>query len=251
MDQTLLNQLASLGEPMSLLQEPRLLRAYIYGDPKVGKTDLTAKIVQALGEKAIWLSTDSGWTTVLKYPEIAADVWKMPFDSFKQIRLIIQAHDEGVEPYCDYNVLVVDTIGKAIDMMLRILVKKKPLEKEQYDEMLEARGHYRMVEQLLKDTVEMVNKSGMHVIYTSHIRNPNDEDRKQKRFAIRPDAPEASFRVLAREVNLIGWLYKENVRKIQFNPTLTEIAGTQISTIQEKTYRVEEVPELISKFINK
>src|SRR5688500_11937579 len=100
---------------MDLADVENLVRAYIYGDFGVGKTDLTTKIVLAIGQKAIWLTTDSGWTTVKKYPDVAKDVWKMPFDSFKQIRLICQAHDEGIEPYSNYGILVVDTIGKAID----------------------------------------------------------------------------------------------------------------------------------------
>ncbi len=254
MDDKTLAELRAMGAPMDLSEVENLVRLYLYGDFGVGKTDLAVKIVQVImevtGKKTIWLTTDSGWTTVKKYPEVSKNVWKQDFDSFKQIRLLCQAHDEGIEPFVDYGILVVDTVGKAIDMMLRYLVKAKPLDKEQYDEMLEARGHYRMVEQLLKDTVEVVNKSKMHVIYTSHIRFPNEDDRKNRKFSIRPDAPEASFKVIARESNAIGWLYKDaGKRLIQFEPTLKETAKIQIPGFEEKTYPVEEIPDLIRKFL--
>jgi hypothetical protein len=245
--------LRGMGEPMSAAKIPRFLRAFIYGDPGHGKTHLVAELVQELNLKPIWVSTDSGWTTVTKFPYVAERTWKIPFDSFAHIRLMVQAHNEGIEPFCGYDTLIWDTVSTSINTMLRYLVETKKLPKEQADPSVEGRGHYRMVEAGLKDTVKLLTESNLHVIYTAHIRDPTDQDREKKRFAIRPAGPEASYRVIAQEVNLLGWLYKENrgsERLIQFEPTLQETAKTQIPTIREKTYKVTEIPELISKFIN-
>lgn len=253
MDAEQLKILQDMGEPMSISEVPKYLRAMIYGDPGVGKTDFLVKIVEAIGLKAIWLTTDSGWTTVLKYPTIAENVWKVPFDSFAQIRLMVQAREEGIEPFCNYDILCWDTASTSINSMLRDVVKKKPLPKEQSDPSIEAWGHYRMVESALKDTVDVLKKSTMHVLYTAHIRDPTQQDKEKKRFAIRPAGPEACYRIIAQEVNLLGWLYKENrgsKRLIQFEPTLQETAKTQVPTINETTYEATQVPELISKFIN-
>lgn len=253
MDEKQLEQLMSMGGSRTVADVQKLIRAYFYSDPKVGKTDLTAQICQELGLSPIWVTTDSGWSTVLKYPEVADRTRFETFDSFKQIRLLLQAHQEGYEPYASYDTIVIDTASRAIDNMLRIVVAEKPLPKEQQDPSIEAWGHYRMVESSVKDTVKLLMNSDMHVFYLAHIRDPNDKDKEKKRFAIRPAGPEACYRVIAQEANLIGWLFpegRENQRKIQFKPTLQETAGTQIPTIEEKIYQVQEVPKLLAKYVN-
>jgi hypothetical protein len=251
MDPKQLEMLEKLGGGRTLSDVPKLIRPFIYGDPGTGKTDFAVKIIEAIGGNPIWVTTDSGWSTVLKYPAIAERTRFENFDSFAQIRLIVQAREEGYEPWCNYNSLVWDTASTSINNMLRILVKEKPLPSEQKDPSLEAWGHYRMVESAMKDTVDVLKRSGMHVIYLAHIRDPTEKDKEKRRFAIRPAGPEATYRVIAQEANLIGWLYKEgNERLIQFNPTLKETAKTQVPTINETTYKVDLVPELISKYLN-
>lgn len=251
MDEKQLEQLMSIGGSRTMADVKKLIRAYFYSDPKIGKTDLTAQICQELGLSPIWVTTDSGWTTILKYPDVADRVRFETFDSFKQIRLIVEAHNEGYEPYASHDSIVIDTASRAVDDMLREVVALHPLPKEQQHPSIEAWGHYRLVESSVKDTVKMLKDSDMHVFYLAHIRDPNDKDKEKKRFAIRPAGPEACYRVIAQEANLIGWLYKEkDERKVQFNPTLQETAGTQIPTIQEKTYPVNQIPQLLNKYIN-
>jgi hypothetical protein len=105
----------------------------------------------------------------------------------------------------------------------------------------------------LREIVYALNKTNLDVVYTAHVREPTDLDRKKKKFAIRPSGPEKCFEVLAQEVNLIGWLYKEdrgNERLISFEGTNLQTGKSQISTIEERTYKVAEIPELIRKWKN-
>jgi hypothetical protein len=253
MDEKTLEQLKSMGGPQSIADIPKLARAYIYGDPGVGKTDLIARICTEANLKPIWVYSDSGISTVHKFPELAERTYFTRFDSFGHIRLIVQAHNEGLEPFCNYDTLVWDTASNATNEMLRDVVARHPLPSEQKHPTIEAWGHYRMVESAMKDTVSVLSESNMHVFYLAHIRDPTQQDKEKKRFAIRPAGPEATYRVIAQEVNLIGWLYKGNQEKgrlIQFSPTLQETAKTQVPTILEQTYPVDQVPELISKYIH-
>ena len=251
MDEAALAILKGMGGPMNADDIPKLARLFIYGDPGVGKTDLTARIIQAYGGKPIWLYTDSGISTVTKFPELAKETWFAPFDGFNQVRLIAQARDEGIEPFCNYDTLVLDTVSTAGINVLRELVETNPMPGEQKHRNIEAWGHYRLLENSLKDTIKVLNRSGMHTIYLAHIRDPTEKDKEKKRFAIRPAGSEGAYRVVAQEVNAIGWLYKDrDGRKIQFSATLQETAKTQIPTVDEKTYPVNQVPELISKYIN-
>jgi hypothetical protein len=252
MDEEQLEQLKQMGGGPRTIEELKpVIRAYFYGDPKVGKTDLVARICQELNLRPMWIYSDSGVSTVRKFPELADRALFQEFDSFKQIRLLAQARDEGYEPFCNYDTLVWDTVSTSTNNMLRVLVDGKKFPKEQIDPTLESWGHYRMAETGMKDTVKVLKQSGLHIFYLAHIRDPTQQDKEKKRFAIRPAGPEATYRIIAQEANLIGWLYKEkDGRKIQFEGTLQETAGTQIPTIKEQTYKVLEVPELLNKYTN-
>lgn len=251
MDAKTLELLNSFGSDLNALEEPRYLRLLIYGDPKIGKTDLVTKILGAIGGKSALISTDSGWVTALKYPEIAENIKRYQFDSFGQIRLMAQAHEEGVEPFSEMSTFVWDTASTGIDLSLRDLVNQKKFN-DQIDPEAEGWTHYRLVSRKLRETVKAIRKSNLHFIMTAHVREPTEQDRAKSKFNIRPNMPEKSYNILAEEANLIGWLHKEGngkQRLIQFEGTNRVSAGSQISTIENKIYPVEEVPELIAKWI--
>lgn len=229
----------------------KLLRPFIYGDPKVGKTDLTARTCQEANLTPMWLYSDSGYSTVYKFPELADRARFIPYDGLTQVRLLVKAREEGIEPFCNYDTLVWDTASTAINSTLRSLVNEKPMPKEQQDRELEAWGHYRLAEAAMKDTVAVLTKSNMHIFYLAHIRDPNQQDKEKKRFAIRPAGPEATYRVIAQEANLIGWLYKDKGKRLlDLVGSLQVTAGTQIPTLDEKLYPIEDIPKLLTKYVN-
>lgn len=248
MDAKQLHELNLMNESAHEGTDGRLFRGLLYGDPGAGKTDLAAKIVQAIGGRAAWFTTDSNWVVVQKYPDVASQVRRFKFDSFAQLRLFAQAHNEKVEGYEDFKTIVWDTASTGIDNMLRQMVDLKKYPKEQVDPLVEGRPHYRIVERALSDTVKVLNETDLNVIYLMHIKDPSDADKEKRRFAIRPKAPEASYNVIAQEVQMIGWLHKESKgsgRLLQLEGTLRETGKCQVPGILEKTYPVEEIPNLI------
>lgn len=253
MDANMLAELNKLGDVPSMVDEPMHLRALLYGDTGAGKTDLAGKILQVLGGKTCLVYADSAWTVLLKYPEIAATIHKYPFGGFSMIKSILQAREEGIAPYCDFKNLLWDTWSTSIDKVLRSLVDQRKYPKEQHDSETEARPHYRLVERLFIDLVDRLNRSDLNIIYTAHLRFPNENDQKAAKLNVRPVAPEATYRVLARESNLIGYLYKDQSggeRKIQLSGTKTETAKCQIPGIEEQTYSVNDIPKLIAEWRN-
>jgi hypothetical protein len=234
---------------MSVADAPRKLRALFYGDPGTGKTSLAGELVESKG--AIF-TTDSAWVVLLNKPEVAAKIDRWAFEGFSQLRAFVEAHNEGIEPYASYDTLIWDTYAKGVDNMLRNLVDGKKYPKEQSDPEVEAWPHYRRAERALIDTIKVLNASDLNVIYTAHVRDPKDKDRQNKRFAIRPNGPEACYNAVAQEVQLIGWLYHDDKNnpepKIQIQGTLQETAKSQISTVLPGTYRVSEIPPLIQKW---
>lgn len=241
-------------ESMSSLQEPRYLRALLYGDPGMGKTDLAVKMAHVMTppeQRIIMISSDSAWVTALKYPDIAARIKKYDFDGFSQLKSLALAKIEELPEYTSLGCVIWDTVSRSVDRMLRRLVDAKKYPKQQLDVMLEAYPHYRLAERSLSETVELLNKAQMNVIYTAHVREPTEKDKEKGKSYIRPSMPEASFKVVAEEVAMIGHLYKEakgNKRQIQVEGTKTVTAKSQISTIPETTYDTDQITTLLEKW---
>src|SRR5216110_896678 len=230
-DTKLLKELDKLGSPPSMADQSLLFRGVLYGDIGAGKTDLACKIAYELGGSTCLVYADSAWTTILNYPEIAKTVTKYPFGGFSMMRAILQARTEGIEPYCSYRNLIWDTWSTSIDLVLRNLTDQRKYPQEQHDPEVEGWPHYRLVERFFIDLVNKLNNSDLNIIYTAHLRFPNEADQKKSKLQVRPKAPEATFNVLARESNLVGYMYKNNSggdRYIQLSGTKTEVAKCQL-----------------------
>lgn len=254
MDEKTKQVLDSMGEPTRLSNERKLLRACLYGDPGTGKTSTAAHMAHAIGGDICLVTSDSAWTVLEKYPEIWAKVHRYPFGGYNMIRAIAEAHTEGIEPYASFNHLIWDTVSTSTNTVLRNLVSKFPNTdaKDALGREIEGWPHYRKVESLLKDTIEILNRSNLNIIYTAHVRDPSDADKKKNKHAIRPNMPDASYKVVAQEVQLIGWLHRETARQklmMQTIPTVSETAKSQIPTIDQKIHEATDIPALVKKWV--
>jgi hypothetical protein len=235
------------------MDEDRKIRALAYGDPGSGKTTMMAKIAAMIGGRAAIVTTDSAWSVITQHPEANEIFDRYVYTGFAQLRAIAEAHDEGIPPFNEYETLLWDTTSQGVNLTLRGLVDDMPYDpKQQPHPLVEGWPQYRIVERGFTDTIARLNKSGMHILYTAHLREPSEKDRERQRFAIRPDMPGASFKVLAQEVNFLGWLYrehKEDVRKLQCKGSIQQTGKSQIPTVPEGTYLAEEIPRLLEKWI--
>jgi hypothetical protein len=251
-----LEKLKEMGSQPSVADDTRLVRACFYGDLGVGKTTLAGRIAKVIGGPVCLINTDSAWTILQRDEELASRITRYKYDSQPQVRMIIQAHIEGIEPFASFRTIIWDTFTTSVDRSLRDLVRLKPETGGNHpDPSLEAYKHYRMSANSTKDTVDLLAESDLNVIYTGHVRQPTDKDKNDGKFAIRPNSPEANYNVVGQEVNLIGWLFKEKLpggkfsRKIQTSGTTTETAKSQIPTIPEAILDQDRIPELIEKWI--
>jgi AAA domain len=251
------NKLAALAgemKPAQLSDADFRCGVLLYADPGGGKTDLGIKIANLVGSNICLLYTDRNWTTILKYPEITRKVTRFPFGGLSQIKTILDARDAGIEPYVNFDTLMWDTTSTGISLGLRNLVTKRKFPKDQYAPDLEGRPHYRLIELQLQELCERINRTDLHMIYTAHLRYPTEQDVKQGKISLRPAMPEASFRVVAQHANMIGYLHKRESggqRYIQLSGTEQVVAKCQIPNIEEKTYPVERIPQLLEEWLRK
>lgn len=252
----LLAELDKMGQPVSTAEQLPYFRGLIYGDYGHGKTTAAGKIAEAIvkqiGGKIGIISTDSNWVVLKDNPEIADITYRWAFDGFKQIKVIAKAKREGVEPYKDLSVLIIDTFSTACNKVLNKIVEDIKFPKDQMHKDLPGRTHWRYLSQLVEQLMEELNESDLNIIFLTHVREPSEDDLEKKKKNIRSNMPEASYSWLAQHVQVIGWLYRDkagNEVKIQFCPTNTEAAKSQVKTIRQTTYLVEEVPKLIAEWL--
>lgn len=237
------DELLSTINPIPTGERRKLLRACLYGDAGAGKTTLGLRCVE---KKGLIISNDSAWVVVDMYPELVPLWDRMPFESFSQVSALADAHRRGVDKVAQYDTVLWDPVSVSVKRVIRNIAKANKVQVQGWPE-------YNMAENLLSDTVDDLNNTDLNIIYTAHIKFPNENDLKKKQTWIRPNFPEACWNVISREVQLVGYMYKEkkgSQRLIQFEGTLSETAKTQIAGIEEKTYRADDIPELIRKWKN-
>lgn len=251
MDKRYADVLEQFSTPGPISDETKLIRALFYGDFGMGKSTLCLKMAELFGGEIIWITSDSAWRVIDKMPEIKPMVRRIPYQSFSQVAAVALAADEKMPGYEKVRTIIWDSVSRGVDRTLRLLVDGKKYPKVQDDPDVEAWPHYRRAERALGETVQILNNSTLNVLYTAHTRFPSDKDKEQQKFAIRPNLPEASYKVVAEEVSLIGWLHRDAVgskRMCQTQGTKTVTAKSQIATVDETILETSKIPALIQQW---
>lgn len=252
-DAPILKELAKITTPVQMTDQDFRFRGLLYGDFGAGKTTLGIQIAALLGQKICLVYADSAWTVILNYHDIYPRVHKLPFGGLSTIDTILKARDYGLTPWCEFDVLMWDTASTSANTVLRNLVGARKFPKDQYAPDLEGRPHYRLLELGFRELIPKLRESDLHIIYTAHLRTPSEDDVKKGKLQWRPAFPEATYKEIAREANLIGYMHKKeesgNQRWIQLNGTDQTAAKCQIPGIPERTYKSEEIPQLISRWL--
>lgn len=245
--------LADGTQQASNVSERKLLRAMFYGDFDSGKTTLAGQIVKACGGRAMLFYTDSNYSVLQKDPEAAKLIDIKPFENFTQLKVFAHGHKAGIEEFAEYDWLIIDTVSTAVYRILRTLVKNIPFEDQRHRE-LESWSHYNLLRAKSLELIEELNQSNLNIMYLCHDQDPSKGETEKsvlKKFAARPNMPEATFKLFAGEVSLVGWQSKADdnqKRTVSFEGTLRRMAKSQLPGIEEKQYPVDEIPALIQKW---
>ncbi len=175
------------------------IRVLIYGEPGIGKTTfgLTAP-------GPLLVDCDSGVRRVA--PQFRSDY--VPVTSWKDIL------DVSREKLPDYETLVIDTVGKAMEF-LADQIKKENYKLTNKTGGLTLQGWGALLAQFT-DFLGQVQRRGKHIVFVAHHREGQEDE---KRY-FRPDISGRSLGNIIRDMDLVGYMQsRNNERTISFNPT--------------------------------
>lgn len=238
--------------PVKSSEGVRFLRALLYGDFSVGKTDLAVKMLYEIGcRKILAVTSDSAWVTWLKYPEISDCIERVEFVGYSQVQAMMAARAAGMAPYSEYDGMLFDTFSTAHTNVLSSIVDQKTFADQQHPES-PGWTTYNVGTTGAKKTISALRRSNLHIVYTAHLREPSETETKANKLQSRANIPEQAYKALAQEVNLIGLLSKERAggeRSIQVDMTNRVAAKNLISTLTQPKYNVNDVPKLIREWV--
>lgn len=246
--------------PQPLFDPPTYLKAILYGDFGKHKT-VTAS---SLG-KTLVLAGDPGWVSIKNHPDIWKNVTVLPFVGFRQIDALSLALYHQFGEYADYDTFVVDPLALVqenyVDDLLRagkfnkdtrptFTVTNPKAGEDLVVKELPGRDDYHAAKNVLRDPCRTLMAAPLNVIFIAHERDPSEDEIKKGNRRLRPDVTEALYKVVSRDVHLIGRTFVNNSKQrvVDFNGTERQAGKSRIAILNDKQILAEQFPKAIKKW---
>lgn len=248
--------LAELGVQTTAELEP-YYKGFIYGEYGVGKTVLMSKLAR---RKLLLIHVDRNYQSVYNHPEVLDKVVFQPYTGLSQLAAVADAITEkaviGGFDYGEIDLVGIDTISQVQEEYLDWLnenyqwkgaLRESATPSPGSEKGLKAletlgRPDYKVARDNMRGPIKKLIKAPVDVIFTAHLREPNATDSTITR---RPTVTEAVFKLMAREVNFIGFMSaKKGERTIQFEADPKTVAKTGIKELNS-TLGVDETVKIL------
>jgi AAA domain len=245
--------------PKPMFDPPAYLKAIIYGDFGTAKTVTCS----TLGRTLV-IAGDPGWVSIKNHPDIWKNVTVLPFAGFRQLETLAIALYWQYEEWAEYDTVVIDPIALVqedyVDDLLRAGKYNKDTrpqfqvtdEKAAADlviKELPGLDDYHAAKNVLRSPCRDLMKAPLNVIFIAHEREPTREEEKRGTKNVRPDVTEALYKVISRDVHLIGRTSTESRQRIiDFQGTSRQAAKSRIALLNDRQIIVEDFPKAIKKW---
>lgn len=217
----------------------------IYGDGGVGKTVLVARIAQALGTKALIISTDNGAMAIENHPELLPYTKVVKFIGPQFLEDLAIALRYDAEEFEEYGVVSLDTTSGICDQYIDRLVKVYNLSgKRGSRDALRPKDpgsgltplytasdeDYKFLRTFMRPIIQDLAESKKAIFQLTHEREPyhlevaKAKQDGEKPPKMRPDVPDKVYKAMLYGCHVMGHMIDNNGRR-----TISCIATEDIS----------------------
>lgn len=232
-------------------------KGVLYGEFGVRKTTTALRTSR---KRAILIHADRGWSVIHNHPdEFQEVIIPLEYEGLSQVKSVIAAVEENIEPFNDVDLIVLDTISQMQENYIDFL-----LEKAQYAgnfrekavartgvkdfETAEVPGmpDYHLARNKIRPVVTALVKADVNVMFLAHTREPGAIEKAAGKIERRPNVTEALYKVISRDATFIGYMEnKKGEYTVDFTPKTTQSAKSQISTLTDKKIKSSELPKIL------
>lgn len=168
----------------------------IYGPPGVGKTSTSFT-----AEKPLLLDFDKGaYRSAYRKDSVAIGLWP-------------EAANISADDVVEYETIVIDTVGRLLDMLAADLIKNNS--KLGYNGALSLQG-YGQLKAVFAQWMKRLRTIGKDVILIAHDK----EEKKGDSILLRPEIQGSSYSEVFKQADCVGYIHNPgNGLVIDFNPT--------------------------------
>jgi len=250
--------------PQKLTSRMKYFKGFLFGDYGVGKTKVAAECADNAG---LDIYTDTGYETLFNHPHLLDRITAVPYTGLSQITAIGQAITEGLEPWSENDLVIVDTISqvqeeyldylndnftysgnlreKAVPRVNSIEAKRLGLSEQEVIGLPD----YHLARNNMRHPIKTLIKAPVNVMFIAHLREPSFLEQQKGKIARRPTVTEAVFKLIAREASFMGLMEREgNKRTIQFKTDKRTVSKSRIKELDDKIINADDLPEILAKW---
>jgi phage nucleotide-binding protein len=113
----------------------------------------------------------------------------------------------------DYDTIVIDTVGMALDFLSQQIISENPKMGMNGDLSLKGFG---LLKNRFRSFVGLCKTRGKHIVFVAHDKEQMENEQRY----VRPDITGSSLNLVTREADLVGYMEAQgNRRTISFTPT--------------------------------
>lgn len=236
-------------------------KGVLYGD--FGKRKTTTGL-RTSRSRAILLHADRGWNVIRNHPEEfnEGNVIPLEYKGLSQVKMLVEAVVENQEPFQDVDLIQLDTVsqmqekyidwlGENFEIFGREKAAPKAGAKDEDGKVLQPVSltglpDYHLTRNKMRPVIDLLVQAPVNVMFLCHVREPNAMEISKGKIERRPNVTEAVYKLLGRDATFIGFMEerKDNYT-IDFKPTNTLSAKSQIPALTDKKIPAEDLPKYL------
>lgn len=245
-------------KPQPLTALPRYYNGFLYGEFGVGKTVWAAMCAQ---KKALLIYTDNGRNALFNHPEVLDKIDGVPYDGLSQLDAVGQAITEGMEPYSQYDLVIIDTISQIQEEYLDWLNENYKWAGNHRERATANRGtglpeletiglpDYKVTRDNMRKPIKSLIKAPVDVLFLAHLREPSAMEVNNGKLVRRPTLTEAVFKLIAREATFLALMERKGTeRTIQFATDKKTVSKSQIKELDNQTLQADKALDILKKW---